>query len=651
MATLADMERALVAADKAGDMDAARKLAAAIVEARKDSANLIPGSQVPGATETPPEPTITEKAIGTGEAALTTLTGLTGGTAGTVAGAIGGMAGAVASGEFGTPEAAKKIEEAAAKGAETLTYTPRTASGKEQAHAVGQAMQQVIPIAPVLPTIPFTAKPALQVGRNARTAAQEMVRAKVEEAAARRAQAAANDPSAMPTPGTMGSVGAAGTDVATMRRVEAQQLPVPVNLTKGQATRGFEQLRFEMEMAKDPLKGQPLRERFASQNEAMLRNFDVWVDETGAQLTDSRAVGDTVTQALRVRATADKSRIRAAYKEAEKAGEMEAPTVLADAVRYLNENAPDAAVAPVLDAMKARAIRLGVASADEGGDLVPQPVPLKTAELWRRSISNATNAEPTNIRHAAQVKSLIDAATEGEGGALYKRARAERARYAQNYENIGLVYDLMNTKRGMADARVAAEDVFRRSILNSSFQDMRQLRRILQTGGDEGKQAWRELQGATVRHIRDEATKNVTRDTRGNEIVSAAQLHKTISALDRSGKLDFMFGKKGAEQMRAINELAKVVYTAPPGVVNTSNTASVLLAAMDIVISGTGGMPLPILSGLRMLSTHVKDRQVQKRINEALGIAPEPKKAVKAPQGAAQASIPISSAPESRTVH
>lgn len=651
MATLADMERALVAADKAGDMDAARKLAAAIVEARKDSANLIPGSQVPGATETPPEPTITEKAIGTGEAALTTLTGMTGGTAGTVAGAIGGLAGAVASGEFGTPEAAKKIEQAAAQGADTLTYTPRTASGKEQAHAVGQAMQQVIPAAPVLPTIPFTAKPALQMGRNARTAAQEMVRAKVEEAAARRAQAAANDPSAMPTPGTMGSVGAAGTDVATMRRVEAQQLPVPVNLTKGQATRGFEQLRFEMEMAKDPMKGQPLRERFANQNEAMLRNFDVWVDETGAQLTDSRAVGDTVTQALRVRATADKSRIRAAYKEAEKAGEMEAPTVLADAVRYLNENAPDAAVAPVLDAMKARAIRLGVAAADESGELVPQPVPLKTAELWRRSISNATNAEPTNIRHAAQVKSLIDAATEGEGGALYKRARAERARYAQNYENIGLVYDLMNTKRGMADARVAAEDVFRRSILNSSFQDMRQLRRILQTGGDEGKQAWRELQGATVRHIRDEATKNVTRDTRGNEIVSAAQLHKTISALDRSGKLDFMFGKKGAEQMRAINELAKVVYTAPPGVVNTSNTASVLLAAMDIVISGTGGMPLPILSGLRMLSTHVKGRQVQKRINEALGITPEPKKLKAAPSAPQQIPATPSRAPESRTVH
>ena len=50
---------------------------------------------------------------------------------------------------------------------------------------------------------------------------------------------------ATPTPGTMGSVGAAGTDMATMRRQAAESLPVPIKLTKGQAERSFEQQRFE----------------------------------------------------------------------------------------------------------------------------------------------------------------------------------------------------------------------------------------------------------------------------------------------------------------------------------------------------------------------------------------------------------------------
>jgi hypothetical protein len=56
------------------------------------------------------------------------------------------------------------------------------------------------------------------------------------------------------------------------------------------------------------------------------------------------------------------------------------------------------------------------------------------------------------------------------------------------------------------------------------------------------------------------------------------------------------------------------------------------------------------MSGLRILTTHVKDRQIQKRINEALGIRPQPK--VKAPASAPHRPIqPAARAPESRTVH
>jgi hypothetical protein len=267
-------------------------------------------------------------------------------------------------------------------------------------------------------------------------------------------------------------------------------------------------------------------------------------------------------------------------------------------------------------------------------------------ELFRRAISGATNAEPTNIRHAAQMKGLIDTATEGVGGALYKDARRLRARYAQNYENIGLVYDLINKKRGMSDDLIAPENVFRKAILDAPVQDVRQVRRILQTAGPEGQQAFNELRGATVRYIRDEATKNVARDTRGNEIVSAARMHQVINNLDRSGKLDLIFGKKGAEQMRALNEIAKDVYTSPPGAVNTSNTASVLLAALDMAISGAGGMPLPVMSGLRLLTANLKDRRIQKQVNEALGIKPEPKKSTPS----IPASPEATRAPKNRTI-
>lgn len=667
----------------------------------------------PGANTTPtktPDPSLGQQIVGAGEAGLNAVTGMTGGAAGMVGGAIGGLAGAVASGKFGTQEGAQGIEDAAAQGADALTYSPRTPAGQSQAQALGGALQQAIPLMPLGAEVGMAgraaevAAPAVaDAGRAAAGAAVDASKAAVHPIIAKAAELLGKQPEDLvhtpvgprtvdsfaadiangkrmtssedvqfyqnnaaaieaqlqamragggkPTPGTMGSVGAAGTDIATLRRQSAQELPVPIDLTKGQATRDFEQQRFETEMSKDPTKGQALRDRAAQQHDQVWKNFDQWLDETGAQKTNAGEVGDSVKQAITERAQADKNRVRSAYKSAENAGELEQPVALTDAVNYLNENAPDAAVAKVLEAARARALKLGVAVDDGSGNLVAQPVPLKKAELFRRAVSNATDYEPTNQFHSGQIKGLVDQATEGMGGDLYRQARGLRSRYAQNYENIGLVYDLMNNKRGMRDSKVAAEDVFRRSILNGKMEEVKQLRRILQTGGENGQQAWKELQGATLRHIRDEAAKNISRNDRGQEMVSPAGLNSAITSLDKTGKLDFIFGKKGSEQLRSLNDLAKVLFTSPPGAVNHSNTASVILAALDMATSGIAGMPMPVMSGLRILTTHVKDRKIQHRINDALGIKPQPK-TVKAPVSVVPRHIPDTSrAPESRTVH
>src|SRR3990167_7614300 len=110
--------------------------------------------------------------------------------------------------------------------------------------------------------------------------------------------------------------------------------------------------------------------------------------------------------------------------------------------RVLVDNAPEAEVANVLKATRAKALQLGVATEAPDGTLVAQPVALKTAELFRRSIGGATNTEPTNIMQASQMRSLIDASTDGLGGNMYKQARAARARFGSDYENIGLVKNL-----------------------------------------------------------------------------------------------------------------------------------------------------------------------------------------------------------------
>jgi hypothetical protein len=602
-------------------------------------------SQIPGQTEgapsdvskAVPDPTIGERIVGAGEAGLNAVTGMTGGTLGAITGTVSGMF---------DPNVGnlQQLSDSATRGAAALTYQPRTASGQDQAAVVGNVMQNAVPLmgmggemasaAQAANALKPTVAAIPQIARNtASTAGQAVaqgVRAAVPDVIAnipgRVREMVGGAPSApvRPTPGTMGSVGAAGVDMATQRRMAAADLPVPIELTEGQATRDFAQQRFERETAKNPELGAPLRQKAEAQNADLLRNFDAMVDQTGSATTDLRGTGQSVVGALREQMAKDKAKIRTAYKEAEKAGEMEAPVTLTGFVDHLNENAPDAAVAPLLTSARNRALQLGIAAEGPDGALVALPVPLKIAETGRRAISNAMGIDPTNIYHGTLLKQSIDSATEGLGGGLYRAARAERTRLAQNYENHAAVSDLLGMKRGSADRQVALEDVFRRSVVANSADGLKELRRVLQRSGDSGQQAWRDLQGQTIQHLKEQGGfKNSARDSMGNPVITPDGLHRAVAELDRGGKLEILYGKKGAEIIRTLDDVANHIKTWPANAVNTSNTASVLAGLIDVAATaGSGGLPLPIATGLRLAVTNIKDRRIRARVDAALGIKP-----------------------------
>ena len=596
-----------------------------------------PAAMAPVATG--PAPTLVQRGLGTAEAGLSLATGMTGGALGMIGGTVGATAAAILDGSFGTQQAAQMVEQAASEGAQALTYAPRTAEGQEQAAVAGQAMQEMVPLAGLTPQMAGLGRavgPAATAVRTGAAAVADKAAPALQAAARvadlagknittlpRRAmEALRSDPDTAPTPGTMGSVGAAGTDMATMRRTNAEALGFVGDraLTKGQATRDAAQLKFETESAKIPDEGAPLRDRLVRQNQQILHNFDGWIDQTGAEAPNLRAVGTAVDRALVTQAARDKAQIRAAYQSAEKAGELEQPVQLQSMVQHLNDSAPDSATAPVLDVARRRAVQLGIAR-EEGGQLVPQPTTLRLAETYRQAVSRATDYEATNVRQATIIKGLVDEATDGLGGDLYRRARGLRRRFAQNYEDRATVARLLETKRGTSDRRVAFEDVFDQTVLKGSLDDVRNVRRVLQRGGPEGAQAWRELQGQTARWVKDQAERNVATDSLGNRVVSVDALDKAVKTLDADGRLDFIFGKQAAQQMRDIRDLAQVARTVPPeAAVNTSNTASALLTGFfDIGSSSLSGMPLPLATMVRVVRQHVKDSALRRRIEDALG--------------------------------
>lgn len=588
----------------------------------------------------PAQPSIGQQIVGAGETALTLGTGAVGGTLGTLAGTLQGLSQQILSGNFGTPEAMRAVEKAAAEGAQALTYQPRTQAGQEQVQAVGQVLANVLP--PVLPAIAApgaimqaarTAAPTVgaagqiagATGRRAATATGQAIAKPVQAATTAVRETLGMEVAPAPAPaGARVSAGAAATPEALRRTTTAETLPVPVTLTKGAATRDAQQLAFEKEQIKSDLGG-PLRQRAEENNLQALQNFDALVDMTDAQLMDLSSTGGAVVKSLTEGLTAAKNRTRAAYKAAEKAGELENSVTLKTVVDYINENIPEGDLAPILKAAQQKAIAIGAAVPDADGRLMAQPITLRQAESLRQTFQRA-GFEGADQFHGGSLKRAFDVETEGLGGDLYKKARQIRLDQARKFENRAIVARLIKNRKGMEDPQVAADQVFRKSILNSSPEEITFLKRVLLTSGNDGQQAFKELQGATVRHLRDEATKGMGMDSQDRPLISPAKLHQSVQALDANGRLDVILGKKNAQIVRDLDDVVRYVTTVPPGtLVNSSGTAGTLLAAMAEA-GATGaltGLPLPVASGIRQIIKMRQEGRTKAKINEALNALPQ----------------------------
>lgn len=416
-------------------------------------------------------------------------------------------------------------------------------------------------------------------------------------------------PSPRANKNALAGVGAARTSDEAMRIANAQSLPVPIKLTRGQTSRGFDQQKFERETAKLP-EGEPLRVRFADQNEQMLKNFDAFADETGAQSTTLRQAGEKVSQALSDQIRNAKAEIRGAYDEARNAGHMNEPIDIARLRDYLEANRPASLNATVLSAAES-----GLKKVDPDGSGM---VSINDLEELRKMARRLSQPGTPNSVYGQEIVDLIDGVTRGRGGPLYQQARSLYQAYANDFRDKAAVSKLTRLKPGTTDRAVALEDVFDQSILRGSRDDVAAIKNALQQSGPSGEQAWRELQGQTIMQLKELITSNVARDVRGNPIVSPAELDKYVRNLDADGKLDFIFDKQTAQKIRDINDLAKDVYTSPPGSVNSSNTASVLLGLLDTAVSGISGMPLPISTTINYGRQKLKSRALQKKVQNAL---------------------------------
>ena len=413
---------------------------------------------------------------------------------------------------------------------------------------------------------------------------------------------------------TSRSGGAMGTSPEQIRLMQAEGLPVPVQLTRGAAARDPEQLAFEKEQIYTELGG-PLRRRAEENNLQALQNFDRFIDMTGAEAPDVASTGNAVINALSNGYQASKNRVRTAYTAADKAGETAEMVPYNSIIDFVNQQTPTTrtTLAPIL---QSTVEKLNMEDPAKTG-----MISIRALEDVRKSINKAVQPGTPNESYGVALKELIDTSTEGVGGDLYKKARELRIDQANKFENRAIVARLVSNIKNMDDRRVPADRVFKTAILNDSPENIQFLRRTLRDLGDDGKQAWSELQGATLRHIQERATANVNKTSENLDVVSAAQLNKAVDELDKNGRLDLIFNPKMAQQVRDLRDVIQYVNTVPPGTsINNSGTARTLAAALaEMAITGTAtSIPLPILTGIKVIRDQVKNAKIKKQINRSL---------------------------------
>jgi len=416
-----------------------------------------------------------------------------------------------------------------------------------------------------------------------------------------------------PTPvSTMSGVGAAEVPLAAQRVEMARQLRVPIDLSKGQATRSLADQQFEAETMKTYPEsvGRPLIAAQELRNTKIGQNLDAYVDATGARVANEfymRPTGEAVDTALRETANKAKTDYKSAYTTARASEEGQQKVNVQGIIDQLDNMEAEAVNAPVINSAK---IKLGQLA--KNGEMT-----LNEIEEVRKMVNRLSGDSPSNMAFGGDIKKMIDVVTENAGGDLFKEARRLRTKFANQFENIGLINDLLSKKPNSNDRVVALEKVFDHSVMQSDLDSLMALGRTLKKTPN-GQQAFRELQGQTIETIRNAITKNIQTDSLGQRKFNPKQFDTIVKNLDKSGKLDYMFGKSGAQEIRNLRDTA-ITINSPVEGINQSNTAS----AMDKVLNKLINR-IPLVGPMVEVGSEALEKQkLTKQVQESLNYTPK----------------------------
>jgi hypothetical protein len=577
-----------------------------------------------------PAPSLGQRLAGAAETGLALGTSATSGVLGFLGGTAAGLGRSIASGTFGTQAGVQDVGRSAQDGMRALTYEPRTELGREFTQATGESIGEIAP--PILPilTAPGAVvsgmRQAAPLASRARTMVEPVVQAPMLAAQAVQRAVGFGDPGS-PAASTAGmkSVGAAATPLELQRFAEAEM--AGLRLSEGEIKRDPVLLSVENEQARTASIQGPFLKRQRENNQAALRNLEQVLDSTDAQTGDLANTGIRVVDVLMSGWGAEKKKTSSLYNAFRASPEAKVSVDTTPILNFLNEQARGVSgITGVPDTARQNAVALGIAAVSPDGRLIATPgTTIGKLEEFRQSVSAIKATNPNDKRLASLLKQNIDAVGDPIGGERTRAMRAQRQRQAQKYENPAIVSRLLLERKGTDDPQTPVEDVFQKTILSARPSEITRIKRVLSTIPDaDAQQAWREIQGATVRHLMSNAESGIGQDNL--PVISGAKLDAALKAFDQNGKLDLVMGKAAAEQIRNLNQVLKYIQSTPPLTsINNSGTARTIVALMgeSVAQSALTGIPFPILQASKLLRDNIKDSRTRARITKALNYRPK----------------------------
>ena len=509
-----------------------------------------------------------------------------------------GIAGTLASGKYGTQEGIRAGEEAA----KSVMYQPRTQTARDALGAIGEFIQPVTNALP--PTLGATGTTLNALAPAALIQASAIARPAINQAVA----PVRNAMSSLMTreqPNGMVGMGAASTADDLMRQQRLDQFGIPATL--GERTKNLPQQQFEADVRRGVVTGisedakiklaEQMRAFETNKQKSIVQNFERMTNEVGAEVADPtqmRAVGKIVDKALNDEYTKQFDAYKALYAKADNAGETLQQVPYQSLLEYINTKTPTARgkLDPILDSV---------------AESLAMNDPNKTGSITVRALEDIYQqiGKVKGSASAPEMKQLITQMGEGAGGEMYQAARQARTQLARQFEDVSRVDKLLGTKAGYADRRVALDDVFKHVVLDGSLEEMRTVTTLLKKAGPEGQQAYKELQGQTIQHMKDMLTKS--------DQPSFRNLNTLINQLDAEDKLVYMFGKTGRNEIMDLRDAIKDVIVKQPGAVNYSNTSGAVLRGLEAL------QQLPFkIPGTKTAAEFARTRQIKKQVEKAL---------------------------------